>query len=49
MALVDVSIVWCLDRFYFLIDDRNIKITRPGDVELARLFLREETARAGGV
>jgi 2-C-methyl-D-erythritol 4-phosphate cytidylyltransferase len=27
--------------------DRNIKITRPGDMELARLFLREETARAG--
>jgi len=27
--------------------DRNIKITRPGDMDLARLFLQEETARAG--
>jgi 2-C-methyl-D-erythritol 4-phosphate cytidylyltransferase len=25
--------------------DRNIKITKPGDMELAHLFLREETAR----
>ena len=25
--------------------DRNIKITKPGDMELARLFLREENAR----
>jgi 2-C-methyl-D-erythritol 4-phosphate cytidylyltransferase len=25
--------------------DRNIKITRPGDMELARLFLSEEAAR----
>lgn len=25
--------------------DRNIKITKPGDMELARLFLREETAK----
>ena len=25
--------------------DRNIKITRPGDMELARLFAREETER----
>jgi 2-C-methyl-D-erythritol 4-phosphate cytidylyltransferase len=27
--------------------DRNIKITRPGDMHLARLFLQEETAGAG--
>ncbi len=27
--------------------DRNIKITKPGDLELARLFLAEERARAG--
>ena len=26
--------------------DRNIKITKPGDLELARLFLTEERARA---
>jgi 2-C-methyl-D-erythritol 4-phosphate cytidylyltransferase len=26
--------------------DRNIKITKPGDVDLARLFLQAETARA---
>ncbi len=26
--------------------DRNIKITKPGDLELARLFLAEERARA---
>jgi 2-C-methyl-D-erythritol 4-phosphate cytidylyltransferase len=25
--------------------DRNIKITRPGDMELARLFLTEERAK----
>jgi 2-C-methyl-D-erythritol 4-phosphate cytidylyltransferase len=25
--------------------DRNIKITRPGDMDLARLFFKEETAR----
>lgn len=25
--------------------DRNIKITKPGDMDLARLFLREQTAR----
>ncbi|HUA59574.1 MAG TPA: 2-C-methyl-D-erythritol 4-phosphate cytidylyltransferase [Verrucomicrobiae bacterium] len=25
--------------------DRNIKITKPGDMELARLFLQEQTAR----
>ncbi len=25
--------------------DRNIKITKPGDMELAHLFLRQETAR----
>ena len=25
--------------------DRNIKITKPGDMELAHLFLREELAR----
>lgn len=25
--------------------DRNIKITKPGDMDLARLFLREETAK----
>jgi 2-C-methyl-D-erythritol 4-phosphate cytidylyltransferase len=25
--------------------DRNIKITRPGDMDLARLFLEQETAR----
>jgi 2-C-methyl-D-erythritol 4-phosphate cytidylyltransferase len=27
--------------------DRNLKITRPTDMELARLFLREEQERAG--
>ncbi len=27
--------------------DRNIKITKPGDMDLARLFLEEETARQG--
>ncbi len=27
--------------------DRNIKITKPGDLDLARLFLTEERARAG--
>lgn len=26
--------------------DRNIKITRPSDIELAQLFLREETSKA---
>ena len=26
--------------------DRNIKITKPGDMELAHLFLREETGKA---
>lgn len=26
--------------------DRNIKITKPGDMDLARLFLEQETARA---
>ena len=25
--------------------DRNIKITKPGDMDLARLFLQQETAR----
>ena len=29
--------------------DRNIKITRPGDMDLARLFLQEEAARAGAL
>jgi 2-C-methyl-D-erythritol 4-phosphate cytidylyltransferase len=29
--------------------DRNIKITRPGDMDLARLFYREEMAKAGGL
>jgi 2-C-methyl-D-erythritol 4-phosphate cytidylyltransferase len=28
--------------------DRNIKITKPGDMELAHLFLREETAKEAG-
>lgn len=28
--------------------DRNIKITRPSDIELAHLFLREEKERAAG-
>ena len=36
---VEVSVV--------LGSDRNIKITRPGDMDLARLFLQEETAGAG--
>ena len=27
--------------------DRNIKITRPADMQLARLFLHEDTAPAG--
>ena len=35
---VEVSVV--------LGSDRNIKITKPGDMDLARLFLREETAEA---
>jgi 2-C-methyl-D-erythritol 4-phosphate cytidylyltransferase len=34
---VDVSVV--------LGSDRNIKITRPGDMDLARLFLEHETAK----
>jgi 2-C-methyl-D-erythritol 4-phosphate cytidylyltransferase len=34
---VEVSVV--------LGSDRNIKITKPGDMELARLFLHEQTAR----
>jgi 2-C-methyl-D-erythritol 4-phosphate cytidylyltransferase len=34
---VEVSVV--------LGSDRNIKITKPGDMDLARLFLREETAK----
>jgi len=34
---VDVSVV--------MGSDRNIKITKPGDMELAHLFLREESAR----
>ncbi len=25
--------------------DRNIKITKPGDMDLARLFFHEETAK----
>jgi len=25
--------------------DRNIKITKPGDMDLARLFLQQQTAR----
>jgi 2-C-methyl-D-erythritol 4-phosphate cytidylyltransferase len=25
--------------------DRNIKITKPGDMDLARLFLEQEAAR----
>jgi 2-C-methyl-D-erythritol 4-phosphate cytidylyltransferase len=29
--------------------DRNIKITRPSDLDLARLFLAEEQRRAAGV
>jgi 2-C-methyl-D-erythritol 4-phosphate cytidylyltransferase len=33
---VDVSVV--------LGSDRNIKITKPSDMDLARLFLEEETA-----
>jgi len=28
-------------------NDRNIKITKPGDMDLARLFLEQETAQAG--
>jgi 2-C-methyl-D-erythritol 4-phosphate cytidylyltransferase len=35
---VEVSVV--------LGSDRNIKITKPGDMDLARLFLQQETARA---
>jgi len=27
--------------------DHNIKITKPGDMDLARLFLEKETAREG--
>ena len=37
---VDVSVV--------LGSDRNIKITKPSDMALARLFLAEETAAAPG-
>ena len=29
--------------------DRNIKITRPGDMDLARLFYREELAKVAGL
>jgi 2-C-methyl-D-erythritol 4-phosphate cytidylyltransferase len=29
--------------------DRNIKITKPGDLDLARLFLREERAKSEGL
>ena len=36
---VEVSVV--------LGSDRNIKITKPGDMDLARLFLEQETARHG--
>jgi 2-C-methyl-D-erythritol 4-phosphate cytidylyltransferase len=35
---VEVSVV--------LGSDRNIKITRPGDVDLARLFLEQEAAKS---
>ena len=34
---VEVSVV--------LGSDRNIKITKPGDMELARLFAKEEAAK----
>ncbi len=34
---VEVSVV--------LGSDRNIKITKPGDMDLARLFLQEQTAK----
>ena len=34
---VEVSVV--------LGSDRNIKITKPGDMDLARLFLREEAGK----
>jgi 2-C-methyl-D-erythritol 4-phosphate cytidylyltransferase len=37
---VEVSVV--------LGSDRNIKITKPGDMELARLFAREEAERRAG-
>lgn len=37
MEQVEVSVV--------LGTDRNIKITKPGDMDLARLFLQQETAR----
>lgn len=37
LELVEVSVV--------LGSDRNIKITRPGDIQLARLYLEQETAR----
>ena len=37
MELVEIGVV--------LGSDRNIKITRPGDMDLARLFFEQETAR----
>jgi 2-C-methyl-D-erythritol 4-phosphate cytidylyltransferase len=36
---VEVSVV--------LGNDRNIKITKPGDMDLARLFLQSESVRQG--
>jgi len=42
------SLVERLDRVEISVvlgSDRNIKITRPGDMDLARLFFEQETAR----
>lgn len=47
----EASLVERLDKVEITVvagSDRNIKITRPSDIELARLFLQEEQARAGG-
>jgi 2-C-methyl-D-erythritol 4-phosphate cytidylyltransferase len=43
----EASLVERLDHEVTVVmgSDRNIKITKPGDMELARLFLQEQTAR----
>ena len=43
----EASLVERLDQEVSVIlgSDRNIKITKPGDMELARLFLQQESAR----
>ena len=36
------------DVFVVLGSERNLKITRPGDLELAEFYLRQERAHAAG-